>query len=412
MKQVVYHVILYLILPLCVIGCAQETGIRYMKPESENNTWTGIHNRTVLIYMASENNLYDLGFAADDIKEMEEGAKTLPDDVNLILFQDAPKTNSKLYRISKTGRKEIKDYGVNLISTDSNVLKRVVGDVESMYPADDYGLLFWSHAKGWQPNLSTKSAISRSFGRDENENTPASLKEMNIPAMATALSSFPKFNFIMFDACFMQCIEVAYDLKDVTGYIVAAPCEIPGPGAYYNKLVPALFTANPAQDLVYNYYQPYLAGNNADPTGAYGAVIAALDCSQVENFTSVTRQVLPEYSKDMAFEPDSLQMYMAYNSWATDGISPYYDMKGEMRQILSDADYQQWEAALNKLIVSKGATQSFFSEYHNPNVMVNPVKFSGLSGYVPNFFPGSTKWDNLFRKTSWYEAAGWKEKGW
>lgn len=373
--------------------------------------WTGVYERTVLIYMASENNLGTDGFAAGDISEMEKGAKVLPDAVNLILFQDAPGTNSVLYKIDRNGRKVVKDYGADLVSTDVNVLKQVVSDVESMFPQKEYGMLMWSHATGWQPaNLLSRSGVSRSFGQDTNPGSLAS--QMDIPDMAKALRSFPKFKFIMFDACFMQCIEVAYDLKDVTDYIIGAPCEIPGPGAYYDKLVPALFSANPTYDLVDNYWQPYKAENDEDPNGGYGAVIAALDCSQVDNFTAVTREVLPAYQKDMAFDTDSLQMYLPYNTWVRDAISPYYDIKGEMQQVLSAGDYEKWESALNRLIVAKGSTQSFFSEYHNPNVFVNQAKFSGLAGYIPHFYPDSEKWDSLFRKTAWYTAAGWKEKGW
>lgn len=370
-------------------------------------------SRTVLVYMAANNNLHTNGFDKDDIDEMKKGAKSLPDNCRLIVFWDAPQENSKLYRIDKSGMTVIKDYGENLVSTDVSVLKRVLSDAEWKFPADEYGLVMWSHAKGWQPYTNTaKSAISRSFGADTNAGSQDA--EMNIPDMADAFRSFPKFKFIMFDACFMQCIEVAYDLKDRTDYILGAPCEIPGTGAYYDKLVPAMFTSNPAQDLVNNYYQPYIAENTADPTRGYGAVMAALDCSQVENFTNVTREVLPQYNSSIPLNISSLQVYLAYNSGPSINgeISPYYDIKGEMQQILSADGFQKWEAALNKLIVAKGSTATFLSEYTFSNISVDQDKFSGLAGYIPSLYPNCEKWDALFRQSNWYKAAGWKEKGW
>lgn len=380
-----------------------------------------VGSRTVLVYMAAENSLSDnkdwdvnLPLPDADVSEMEAGAKSLPDNVNLILFWDSPKTNSKLYRIDKSGRKEIKDYGADLVSTDISVLKRVLSDTESMYPAGEYAMVMWSHATGWQPeNLTTTGAISRSFGQDTNSGSLAS--QIDIPDLANALQGFPKFKYIMFDACFMQCIEVAYDLRNVTDYILGAPCEIPGTGAYYNKLVPAMFSSNFVQDLVNNYYQPYIEENKQNPTGGYGAVMAALDCSQVDNFTAVTKDVLPEYSADKSLDIDLLQTYIAYYNvfpWTKYKISPYYDIKGQMKQILSADDFQKWEAALNKLIVSKGTTDTFFTAYSDSNITVDKDKFSGLAGYVPNMYPKCDLWDNLFRKTNWYEAAGWKEKGW
>lgn len=415
MKYSLSYILCCICVPLFLFACANDTDPEVnnngSKVDPGNKGWTGVRGRTVLVYMASENNLGTNGFAANDIKEMEDGAKALPDDVNLILFQDATNTNSKLYKIDRNGRKEVKDYGEDLVSTDAGEFKKVVSDVESMYPAKEYGMLMWSHASGWQPaNLLSLSGVTRSFGQDSNTGSLAS--KMDIPKMADVLRSFPKFKYIMFDACFMQCIEVAYDLKDVADYLIGAPCEIPGPGAYYNKLVPAMFSNDPAHDLVDNYWQPYKAENDKNPSGEYGAVIAALDCSQVDNFTAVTREVLPAYQENMSFDTGPLQVYLPYDTWVSDQISPYYDMKGEMQQVLSAEDYEKWEAALEKLIVAKGATQSFFSEYHNPNIFVDQAKFSGLAGYIPHFYPGSGKWDALFRKTTWYEAAGWKEKGW
>lgn len=379
----------------------------------EEDTPLSKGSRTVLVYMAANNNLHNHQFDSEDIEEMKEGAKSLPDNCRLLVFWDTPQDNSKLYRIDKSGMKLIKDYGENLVSTDTSVLKRVLSDAEWKSPADEYALVMWSHAKGWQPYTNTaKFAISRSFGQDTNAGMQNA--EMNIPDMAEAFRSFPKFKYIMFDACFMQCIEVAYDLKDRTDYILGAPCEIPGTGAYYDKLVPAMFTSNPARDLVDNYYQPYVAENTANPNSGYGAVMVALDCSQVENFTNVTREVLPQYDSTISLDTGLLQMYLAYDSNpSVNGIiSPYYDIKGQMQQILSPENYQKWETALNQLIAAKGATATFVSEYHSPNIPVDQDKFSGLAGYIPSVYPNCEKWDALFQQSNWYKAAGWAEKGW
>lgn len=392
---------------LCRILCLFLTVV-LMAACSEDDKPKTTKERTVLVYMSAENSLSD--FVQADLKEMIKGARSLSDNESLVVFLDSPNNNSKLYRIDRNGQTEIKDYGEDLVSTDISVLKRVLGDTEAMLPAKEYAMVMWSHASGWQPeNLAT-----RSFGQDTNPGTLAS--QMDIPKMAEALQGFTKMKYIMFDACFMQCIEVAYDLRNVTDYILAAPCEIPGTGAYYDKLVPAMFSTTPAEALVDNYYRPYIAENEADQKKNYGAVMAALDCSQVEHFTTVTREVLPNYDASMTLDIPSLQMYLAYDAKSGWGnpvkISPYYDIKGEMRQLLSDANYQKWEDALNRLIVAKGATDTFLSVYHSPNVTVDKEKFSGLAGYIPNLYPDCEQWDALFRETNWYTAAGWKEKGW
>ena len=48
----------------------------------------------------------------------------------------------------------------------------------------------------------------------------------------------PHFDFIMFDACFMMSVEVAYEVRNYTDYYIGSPTENPGPGAPYDKVVP------------------------------------------------------------------------------------------------------------------------------------------------------------------------------
>ena len=47
---------------------------------------------------------------------------------------------------------------------------------------------------------------------------------------------------MLFDACYMQSVEVIYQLRDRTDYFIGSPTEIPGPGAPYEAVVPALFS--------------------------------------------------------------------------------------------------------------------------------------------------------------------------
>ena len=42
--------------------------------------------------------------------------------------------------------------------------------------------------------------------------------------------------FIMFDDCYMSSMEVAYDLKDVTDYIIASTSEVMAYGMPYEKV--------------------------------------------------------------------------------------------------------------------------------------------------------------------------------
>lgn len=54
----------------------------------------------------------------------------------------------------------------------------------------------------------------------------------------------------------MQAVEVAYELRDYTDYCIGSPTEIPGPGASYDAVVPAMFSAeNAAVNIAKAYYE-------------------------------------------------------------------------------------------------------------------------------------------------------------
>lgn len=125
---------------------------------------------------------------------------------------------------------------------------------------------------------------------------------MNIEDLVTILSAdaVPHFDFVLFDACFMQSIEVAYALRNFTDYYIGSPTEIPGPGARYDVLVPALFSdGEVALKVAAAYYEPYKkiynGGSGISNTNWTGGVsVCALQSSVLESLASITKQVLSE----------------------------------------------------------------------------------------------------------------------
>lgn len=63
--------------------------------------------------------------------------------------------------------------------------------------------------------------------------------ELNITELKEALEAQQfRFDYLIFDDCFMANIETLYDLRSVIGYIVASPCEVMGDGFPYDRIVP------------------------------------------------------------------------------------------------------------------------------------------------------------------------------
>jgi hypothetical protein len=173
--------------------------------------------------MAADNDLDADALA--DIEEMKQGFSEK--DANLIVFVDPLDEVPYLLKIGAGKETRIKSYP-ELNSADSVILKQIIQEVIGLYPAPEYGLILWSHGTSWLP----AGTQLRSFGKDSG-------KEMNLPDLADALPV--KFNFILMDACLMGSVEVAYELKDKTDFIIASSTETIADGFPYDKIIPELF---------------------------------------------------------------------------------------------------------------------------------------------------------------------------
>ncbi|MBR5000094.1 MAG: hypothetical protein IKY11_04075, partial [Rikenellaceae bacterium] len=109
---------------------------------SSNSETTPSANRTVLIYIAANNDLS--GYAYSNITDMIYGAAdcNLKND-NLIVYFAVPNENPTLYRIDKNGKELVKSYPTQN-SLDPSVMAKVLADVREAYPAPSNGVIFWS----------------------------------------------------------------------------------------------------------------------------------------------------------------------------------------------------------------------------------------------------------------------------
>lgn len=104
-------------------------------------------DRTVLVYLASDNNLYR--FALQNLNDMKSAMKGL--DGNLLVYIDEANGTSRLSKIESDGTERvIETYGKEN-SASAAVLRRVVDRALTLYPAESYGLILWSHGMGWIP---------------------------------------------------------------------------------------------------------------------------------------------------------------------------------------------------------------------------------------------------------------------
>lgn len=135
---------------------------------SENETPEPRTTRTILVYMMANNSLNS--FASKNIESMIEGAtsKNL-NGGNLIVYYAPAGSPPELLRIKEENgvvkKIHLKDYEKQN-SADPDVMRSVIGEVVSQYPADSYGLVLWSHGTAWLP--SDYQNKLKAFGQDGN----------------------------------------------------------------------------------------------------------------------------------------------------------------------------------------------------------------------------------------------------
>jgi hypothetical protein len=123
----------------------------------------------------------------------------------------------------------------NLQVSDGQVLRQFVSYARDQFRSERFGLVIGSHASGWfmdstadlQPGLDPLAKIVE----DTSNNTGSHW--MEIYDLRQALSE-NNVEFIFMDVCQMGDVESAWELKDVTDYLVFSQLQIPANGLNYS----------------------------------------------------------------------------------------------------------------------------------------------------------------------------------
>ena len=163
------------------------------------------------------------------------------------------------------------------------------------------------------------------------------------------------------DACLMQNVEVAWQLRDVADYIIGAPIATPAAGSNYtHQLQSGLFSADPA-DIAATYYADVTDPAQTADYGSFGIVISAVRTDRLPALAEAVRAALPgsamagRQSADM----EGVLNYQAYTSVYF--YRPHnYDMLQAAGRVLPEAARQAVTDALDEAIVYKAATPRFY----------------------------------------------------
>lgn len=369
-----------------------------------------VESRTVMVYMVAENSLNKNVWA--DVQEMLVGMNndTLSANDRLVIYLDDVKL-PRIYVVDKTTKitqfselVPVMTYENDVNSSSAEQLGTFIDYVKSNYPAESYGLVMWSHASGWTPSNFSGDMYSetptkrKSFGVDNGKNTTNNNgNQMNIDDMASVLQG-NAFDFIFFDACVMQTIEVAYELRDAAKWLIASPAEIPASGANYETMTRAMFLKD-------DYVNQMLTVYKQEYSNAYGIVVSAVNTEALDDYAAYMKSVVATHRSEMLnLNISSMLNYIRYGSWTT--TSPdFLDMQGIMLKVLDDEEYAQWKGNTDKLITCVH-TGRWYSGYPKSIIAIDDAQCCGMAMFIPfeKYTYSYESFNEKYLKTSWAKA--------
>ena len=324
--------------------------------------------RTVLVYIAGNNSLGQSDFDSKDVSEMIEGMKgTEGTTNNLLVYFAGYKKTAKLIRLIKNGKGEVKQETVMSYdkhnSVNLDVMKDVFRTAFSNYPAKSYGIVFWSHGDGW---LHYQNPSTRWWGQDTSDGD----YRMNISDLHEALSVAPHFDFMLFDACYMQSVEVIYQLRDRTDYFIGI--------------------------------------SNENWTG--GVSVSVVKSSELPALATATKGVLQTAASMQQRANIDITGILCYDPLRSKN---YHDLMGLMKKIQENQQaFDNYAHAYQNAVVWKNTTDNNYCTYPSGyGEMVSMNGFEGLSTYILR--GNDVKQDAYYRQSvEWYSAAGWADVYW
>lgn len=357
-------------------------------PEPIPNT-----KRTVIVYINADNNLYKQYSggkyygALTDINEMEAGWDDRYQG-SLIVYLNAPQSSGeppRLYKIvhdtdpNVIASRVIKIYEAHDAS-DPATLSMVLRDVMQAQANPNYALIFWSHATGWVPKgvgsplksapLDTggNSAAQYTFGWSDSYG----YSQMEIDDLARALPNGVKFDFIAFDACYMGCVEVAYELRNSCRYFVASAVETPVDGFQYDNMMGDIMKGD-AMQMARKNYEHYNSLSGWWATCAMSAV----DCSKLETLAAATKTLVTLSPRSLSDIPLNRIQDLGSSSYYR---NTYFDFGDFINKTWADdIALANFNAALSDAVVVKYNTRRNLDSY-------NIDRYSGFSAFAPRSY--------------------------
>lgn len=392
--------------------------------------------QTVFMFFPWSNNLLsDFRRTVEDMQTVV--AQRSMKDERVMVFMATSEREAVLFELKKQNGRCLTDtlrrYSDRPF-TSRQWLTSLFSEVMTLAPASRYGMVVGCHGLAWVPVQGQRSARKRLGSQERIDEEDNLYKEEKIDKEGDDLMHFEvqgpvttRFiggtypetqiettdladamadaglhtEYILFDACYMSSVEVAYELKDVTHYLIASPTEVISYGFPYITMGKHLLGTPNYKGIVDSFISFYSSFNLP-----YGTV-AVTDCTQLDALAAIAQQI-----NAAATEPTNGASEGKLNTARSgknvpngvqimDGYSPtlFYDLGHLMSlkdagTVLTAAFAEQ----LDKTVPYKGHTGQYFTALKD-----EPVDIKHYSGL--NTSQGSLNhMADRFSETAWYKA--------
>ncbi len=337
--------------------------------------------RLVLVYMVADNSLGYQEYDLQDINEMLSAASNGDlGNSRLLIYHSTRNNDPKLLEVTPDSLATIKVYDNSTPSVTYSRMKSVIADAKEAAPANSFGIILWGHGSGWLENGMSEPGLEvKSFGSDRNG------RWMNMTTLAEVLKD-ENTDWIYFDCCYMASVEVVYELRHVTPYIVGSAIELPAAGMPYDENLRCLMPAN--SDLLQacrNTFNLYNGKVGADRT----CTMTLVSTAGLDNLAEVSREVLTLGTElPEGFRP---QKYMVSNNCY------HYDLKHYLEALMPDNDElcDRWNAALSEVVLYADATPYIWND-------VAITNHCGLSTFILKDAVSATD-RNHYERLQWWK---------
>lgn len=402
--------ILTVILLAGILSCTREGELK--------NPGTDKYSKVFIYCGLGYNNLSS--YLIEDLDEL--GSGVLPDlyrDAAIVAFIHStassydyntpnPPVLLRIYRDKgKAVTDTLKVYPEDFVSASADGIREMLEDVSEMFPSDSYGMLFSSHATGWIPgdysaygeSLSA-TALQELEERDESiYPLTKSLGQQNFGSSSYVTIDLPEFaaaipihlDYIIFDACLMGTVEVAWELREVCDRIVFSPAEVLADGIIYETLSWNLLSAKGTdlEAVCTEFFEHY---NSL--SGAYrSATITLMDCTEIEALADAFKAIVDAHGDALdGLDKSTVQKYF-YNEKR---LFFFFDLRDLAAALgADDSELAALDAALDACIPYHAETETFMNT-------LSLERCCGLSSYIPD--------DDLPTLNAYYSTLSWNQK--